>query len=174
MALQFSESNTTSYIEVSDSPDWQLDQGSISLWLRVDACPARAPGQGLISRASSDRAETGHFGLFILPACSFAVNLTGDSDSIEVRANTALTPGQWAHVNVNFGPPGLELYLDGRLVASDETTLGTSGNHNPWVIGADTSEANPGAATPPAHFLTGAAIDLLRISSARNKLIVLK
>jgi hypothetical protein len=173
MARQFSETNDSSYIKIPDSFDWDLNQGAISFWLRVDACPTRAQGQGLISRASVDSAETGHFSVILLPGCNWSVFLTGDNEDIEVRANAPLSPGQWSHLNINFGPPAIELYLEGKLVAQNALRVGTAGNRNPWVIGADTREAEPGTATPSAHFLTGAAIDLLRISSARNKLISL-
>lgn len=174
LARQFSETNTSSYIEVPDSFDWDLNHGSISFWLRVNACPTQAQGQGLISRASVDSAETGHFSVILLPGCNWSVFLTGDNESIEVRANALLTPGQWSHLNINFGPPAIELYLAGKLVASNAISLGTVGNRNPWVIGADTRQSEPGTAVPPAHFLTGAAIDLLRISSARNRLFPLE
>jgi hypothetical protein len=170
MALQFSETNTSAYIEIADSPDWKLKQGSISFWLRLEACPSQEEGQSLISRASSDQAEAGHFNLTILKECNWSVRLTRNGKSVEKRADAPLTPGQWSHLNVNFGPPGLELYLDAKLAAEDPVSWGIDGNHAPWVVGADTRDAKPATVALPAHFLTGAAVDLLRISSIRNKL----
>ncbi|MBN1656638.1 MAG: LamG domain-containing protein [Deltaproteobacteria bacterium] len=174
MARFFSESNSASYIEIPDSHDWDLDKGSISFWVRINACFIAGQSQGLISRASADRDEDGHLGLLLLSECNWAAFAAVDGEAIEVRADRSLTPGKWSHININFGPPGLELYLDGRLVAEDTFRSGMEGSRNPWVIGADTREAKPGTASPPVHFLTGAAIDLLRISSARNKLVFLE
>jgi hypothetical protein len=173
IALQFSETNDSSYLEIADSPDWDLEQGAISFWLRVNECPPLETRQAVISRASSDSDETGHFAIFLLPGCDWSVSLCVTGSCIDVRAHAALTPGQWSHLNVNFGPPDLELYLEGRLVAEGNTTSGLIGNRNPWVIGADSFRAVPGVATPPAHFLTGATIDMVRLSSARNKLFPL-
>ncbi len=174
MALRFSETNTSSYIEIPHSSDWELDEGSISFWLRISACLGDGQIRGLISRASIDREETGHLGLVLLGECNWAAFIYEDGEATEIRAEKTLTPGKWSHINVNFGPPAFELYLDGKLIAETEIEVGTGGNRNPWVIGADTREANPGTPSPPTHFLTGAAIDLLRISSARNKLVFLE
>jgi hypothetical protein len=174
IALQFSETNTSSYIEIPDSSDWDLVQGSISFWFRVNACPIQGQDQYLVSRASEDGAETGHIGIFIQPGCYLSVRLEGDDSEVQVRAGSPITPGQWSHININFGSPEFELYVDGKLVGTNPVVFGTGGNRNPWVIGADTRGAKPGSAIPPAHFLTGAAIDLLRISSTRNKLDTLK
>jgi hypothetical protein len=174
MARLFSETNSSSYIEIPDSLDWDLDEGSISFWLRIGTCLVEDQSQGLISRASNDREETGHFALILKDECNWAAFISEDGETVEVRAEESLTPGKWSHINVNFGPPAFELYLDGKLIGEKEIEAGTSGNRNPWVIGADTREATPGTAFPPTHFLTGAAIDLLRISSARNRLVFLE
>jgi len=174
LALRFSETNYSSYIEIPDSPDWDLDEGSLSFWLRSSACLVNDQIQGLISRASIDREETGHLGLILLDDCNWAAFFSENGKTVEVRADRSLTPGKWSHINLNFGPPTLELYLNGELIAEKEVAVGTSGNRNPWVIGADSRETKPGTGSPPAHFLTGAAIDLLRISSARNQLVVLE
>lgn len=174
MARRFSDTNTSSYIEIPDSPDWDLDEGSISFWLRISVCLVGDQNQGIISRASIDHEESGHFALVLLSECKWAAFISEGGETIAVHSEESLTPGKWSHVNVNFGPPTFELYLDGQLIAERESTAATSGNRNPWVIGADTREALPGTASPPAHFLTGAAIDLLRISATRNRLVVLE
>lgn len=63
---------------------------------------------------------------------------------------------------MTFGSGGLELYLDGALVASNSYTGGLIGNEEPLVIGARSWKSNAGLADNLEGFFQG-TIDELAI-----------
>ena len=79
---------------------------------------------------------------------------------------------------MNFGPQGLNLYIDGEL---DENIMtldtiecsrggfsgGLDGNDNPWVFGVNSWFSVPGSAVPVDSPFDG-AIDDVRISMTRR------
>jgi hypothetical protein len=166
MALRFSDTNFSSYLELPDSDDWDLEKGSISLWLRLDTCPN--DGQGIISRDARHQNEPGHIGIRLLPGCEWSVLSEGSEDRVEVDADEPLVPDRWSHIWVNFGAPALEIYLDARLVGRAPVQWGIAGNDNPWAVGADARGSDDGSAGPPADFLRGAEVDMVRIGSERG------
>lgn len=174
------------YFVVDDSPDWDLEEGSVDLWLWLPI--DLTDNVGLLSRDLIYREEAGHLSLFVDSEGRAVARVQPIEDGAEDNSADAVSctgvavPREtWFHIGVNFGPPGLELYVDG--VLSDwggETPLdddwqcgqsgiwGIAGNDLPWVIGRSTYQSDEvlGELELPA---TGAAIDHLRISRVRRE-----
>lgn len=168
------------YAELPADPAWDLKEGSIDLWVRIDA-PATERHLGIVSRDAKDAARLGHFTLFQLVDGGVAVRLQrGTNDGI-ARCSPPLTQGDWHHIGVNFGAGGLELFVDGvpaerkdtYVVSLEILKCGTSseqgidGNDNPWVLGASSHLSVEGAATPITYPFRG-AIDSFRVSRVRR------
>ena len=165
LALRFSDTNFSTYVEIPDSEAWELAAGSISFWLKTDTCSDDS--QGIVSRDARHQQSPGHLTVRLSADCEWSVSSEGDGEQVQVQSIKPLVPDKWSHITVNFGPPDLELYLDDRLTGRESVHWGIEGNDNPWVIGADLQGSDEGSATPPGDFLRGAAVDLLRISSKR-------
>ena len=172
------------YFVIDDSPDWDLEVGSVDLWLWL---PAQLGDHvGVFSRDLNDRHEPGHFSLFVDTEGRAQVRVQPQDDSSDnstdaVSCSAAPLPReQWVHLGVNFGPPAVELYVDGLLAQgvgahalSDEWdcgqtgAFGIAGNDLPWVVGRSTFRSDDVLETLelPA---SGCAIDHLRISNERR------
>jgi hypothetical protein len=168
------------YVEIPDSPAWDLATGSFDLWLRIDAMPGDGSKGGVISRDALMQALPGHFSLYV--ACNGALGARLQTTAYDAFACSAtLQAGIWYHVGVNFGAGPLEIYIDGALSTQTApftcsaltfkcgtgTTAGIDGNDNPWTVGIASATSDEGLATPTNNPLVG-AIDSLRISSARR------
>lgn len=178
-----------SFVEIADSPAWDLLQGSIDLWVRFDA--STQGYRGIVGRDALSFHEDGH--LTVARTCdgSILARLQHGGNSYAQCSHPGLPTGAWIHVGVNFGPvTGLQLFINGsqhkrtgdvmtaahalatkclRVETCDKTIdKGIAGNDNPWVIGAVTKFSIDGGATP-VHFSLGGAIDDLRISSVTRE-----
>jgi hypothetical protein len=168
------------YVVIDDSPSWDLEAGSIDLWLWLPA--ELTDHAGVLSRDQQNRDDPGHFTLFVDDAGHALARVQPASESGELDAlpcsEAVLPREQWLHIGVNFGPPEVELYIDGELVEGlgpstlrDECgqngPFGIAGNDLPWVLGRAThhSEGILDTLELPA---TGFAVDHVRISSVRR------
>ena len=165
LALRFTDTNFSTFVEIPDSEAWELEEGQVSFWLMTDTCSG--DDQGILSRDARHQQSTGHLTVRLSADCEWSVSSEGDGDRVEVQSIEPLVPDRWAHITINFGPPNLELYLNDKLTGKESVRWGIAGNDNPWVIGADLQGSDEGSAYPPGDFLRGAAVDLLRISSER-------
>jgi len=83
-------------------------------------------------------------------------------------ASSLLQQSHWYHTVLTFGPKGMKLYLDGKLVSSDSyigglgTSSGGAGNFEPIALGASTEFSDDLLITPVAYPFNG-TIDELRI-----------
>jgi len=171
--------SASDYIEVPDSPDWDLPQGSVDLWVRVDT-PTPVAVRGIVSRDADQIAKPGHFSIYQLPDGGIAVRLQRTTNLGAVRCSPPLTLGAWHHVGVNFGAGGLQLFVDGApglrtdsvkagliLQCGTSTEQGIEGNDNPWVLGTSSHQSAEGSATPTSYPFDG-AIDSFRVSKIRR------
>ncbi|MCG8507958.1 MAG: DUF4114 domain-containing protein, partial [Rhodospirillales bacterium] len=120
------------WVEVPHDDSHELDAGSITVWFNSDDADDR---QGLVSKDSSGFDTGGHFTVLV------------DDDEVKVRLQSSdeshwvqggdLSDNTWHQATVTWGPEGLQLYVDGQLVDSDDYTGGLAGNQNPWAIGAN-------------------------------------
>jgi formate dehydrogenase major subunit/formate dehydrogenase alpha subunit len=169
----------TNRVVIPNSADWELATGSIDFWFRPVADNGRF---GILSRDATGRDFPGHLTLFQYER-GLAVRVqTESADAVACTGAATLTDSQWHYVVINFGPPAIELYVDGVLGMSTDTipivgssivcntagAFGIDGNNNPWVVGASSILSDNGLATPLNDPMAGGRIDNLRISSIRR------
>jgi hypothetical protein len=172
-------------IEIDDSSEMLIDDGSISFWLMpFDVVSV----QGLFSKDSQGLDQGGHLSMHVSgwvlgtpgvnePQSNDAVNVrlqnkdsgVGDSGSFYVSSgDSSIVVGQWYHVLFTFGSQGMKLYMDGVEVDSDPYTggMGTSGggtgNTEPIALGAATHNSGDGTINVANSFLNG-RIDEVRM-----------
>jgi hypothetical protein len=172
--------STSDYIEVPDAPAWDLSQGSVDLWLRVDT-HTTASIRGIVSRDADQIAKPGHLTLYQLPDGGLAVRLQHLSNQGAVRCSPPLALGVWHHVGINWGAGGLQLFVDGvealrtdsvyakplTLACGTSSETGIEGNDNPWVLGTGSHQSAEGSALPTSFPFDG-AIDSFRVSKTRR------
>jgi len=171
-----------SYGEIPDHADWQLAEGSVDLWFRLDQ-PSANEEADILSRDANNQALPGH--LTLIRAGDYLIaRLQDDAKGQFHRCHKLTLDGAWHHVGINLGPPDLQLFVDGEEVAKigtpidiprydvnvdcdASTTLGIAGNDNPWVVGASARTSTEGQATP-VGLPSRVAVDNLRISNRRR------
>jgi hypothetical protein len=169
-ALAFGNSGE-SYVEIPHSPAWDLNQGAVDLWFKPESCGDEE--QGVITRDAENAQFSGHFRLFWLDDCRLAARTqvaspVGADVAVEVATSNPLDVGRWNHFAVNFGAPGLELWLNGQRVGFAPTMSGIAGNTNPWTIGTSNDKSAEGSSIPTWKPLRNAAVDRVRIWNRRE------
>lgn len=173
-----------SYVEVPDSPDWDLKEGSIELWVRFDVVEGEPTSRGILSRDASQMNEEGHFSIYRACGGEIVVRLQRGGVSY-FACSDPVEEGRWVHVAVNFGSSTeLQLYVDGERTnttsdiaygggsspcehqgqCGSSIGAGIDGNSNPWVIGASAGGSEDGKATPTRYHL-GGTLDEVRVRS---------
>jgi len=129
----------------------------VQLWFN----PADVSGmQGLIERDASNQNTSGHVGLY-LNGDDLVLRIQTTSESKTITVADSVNAGDWHHAAVSFGSNGLELYLNGDLVAEDSGfTTGIDGNNNPWVIGAKAWKTSEGSNDGVEQFFEGQIADV--------------
>ncbi|MFO0725284.1 MAG: LamG-like jellyroll fold domain-containing protein [Myxococcota bacterium] len=172
------------YGRIPDSQDFSLATGSIDFFV---ARPAAPPNRALtvLSRDSSGNVA-GSLTVYLSCAGNVIVKLEA-ADGPHYRCSATAAPaGGWSHVGLNFGAPGLELYIDGtaanhvgalglggancssRVPCDGTTTGGIDGVREAWILGASNEASAAGTTNNLSLPLRGGAIDRLRISNARR------
>ncbi|MCA9551728.1 MAG: hypothetical protein KC933_16945 [Myxococcales bacterium] len=169
---------------IDDSGALEPPQGALDFWVRFEGEPTAR--QGIISRDASGQAQAGHLSVFRTCDDHVVVRIQDQSNSYYRCSDVTLEPGRWAHVGINFGAPGVELWVNGEistgtiavglwgdgctaLIPCDQRPdLDIVGNRNPWVLGADASGSEEGGAEPAYNVLRG-ALDGVRISARRRR-----
>ena len=184
-ALVFSEASDV-YAEIPHSADFDLDSGSLELWVRPHTVPDDAI-HGVIGRDALNTTRPGHISLWFVPDRRLVARLQNPDGEAHRCSNEPIEIDQWTHVGINFGPEGFELWVDGavmtftgEIVVDPDPTMGSTitcgggtvagiaGNENPWVFGASSGGSDEGAATPAGSFFRGGAIDHVRIAEDRR------
>jgi hypothetical protein len=163
-------------------PSWsgtKLKQGSIDIWVRFAATGQKL--QGIVSRDAAGQVQPGHISVFLHGDGFIAVRLqklTGPAKDPLV-CSKLVVKDTWYHVGVNFGPTGLELYVNGERVAvirnltSDtcgdgkERDVGLDGNDEPWIVGGLAWQTCVGTSAPVIRPLKGTVANF-RISAVRR------
>lgn len=171
-----------SYGEIPDHADWQIAEGSLDLWLRLES-PGANEEADILSRDANNQALPGH--LTLIRAGEYLVaRLQDDAKGQFHRCHKLALDEAWHHVGINLGPPDLQMFVDGEEVAKigglidipqydadvdcgASTTLGIQGNSNPWVVGAGARSSTEGKATP-VGLPSRVAVDNLRVSKRRR------
>lgn len=175
------------HVGVADSMAWDLKIGSLDLWVSPTA--EQDVVHGIISRDAADDLLPGHFALFqwsVPDGDIFVVRFQTMGDGglgTFLCSDQPLAPGVWTHVGINFGEPGVELWVDGVRASAvrdldvfgEDVSCNPSlvirsidGNDNPWGFGIDTSGSSEGTLGNPRQPFQGGAIDHVRISRDRR------
>lgn len=171
-----------SQVEIPDSMDWHLEEGAIDFWFRHPAALRRAAG--IVSRELRAFGN-GHFSALLSENDEVLVRFENAAELQSVACGPPVTPDEWHHVGINFGPEGLELWVDGERSVRDDAAVYTDGegaltfpcamgttvglrpaDSLPWVLGASGLRTDDGATW--TDFLSGGAIDHFRISRVRR------
>ncbi len=84
------------------------------------------------------------------------LNLKGGGDDHFLISNSGtVNAGQWQHLAFSWGAAGMQLYLDGSLVASDGYTGGLSDIGEPLTIGANQKSSDNGQANNLEDYFDG-------------------
>lgn len=172
------------YFVIEDSPDWDLEAGSLDLWLWLPA--ASTDHVGILARDSSEREQPGHLSMFVDVEGRAMIRVqpmdegSDDFNAAVACSETPLPRESWVHLGVNFGPPEVELYVGGTRhdwvgtsAISDEWRCGQrepwgiAGNDLPWVVGRTSFRSDDALETLEFPAVEG-AVDQLRISSERR------
>ncbi len=167
----------TGYFSVPHSSDWNLDSGSVDLWLRL---PAGLGDRfsGVLTRDAKETRLPGHFSLILDGAKRFGMRIQAAGTVVMLCSHATLVENQWLHVAVNFGAPGAELYVNGQRqmgvgsfggeACGTNAPAGIAGNANPWAIGANTWFSQEGQSGGVSEKFVGGAVDHIRITSQRH------
>lgn len=183
-ALSFSTSGSVvGHGQIPDAPAFQLPTGSIDLYLRRPINPPNRPLAVLAKDSSGNVA--GSIALWLNCDGVVVLKLEGADGNPHYRCSAGtLAPNVWSYVGINFGPGGLDLYVDGvrgervgrigldgvncnsDISCGGQSTDGLSGNQNPWILGASSQSSPAGSNSNLSSPFRGGAIDRLRISSS--------
>ncbi len=168
-------------VVIADSIDWELSEGSIDFWAFFPALPPLF-SEGVVSRDAIRLGLPGHISFGRSNDGRVAVRIQ-DGDDAVVCSNAAVATEQWVHIGVNFGPPDLEMYVDGvaqsgvgtlpvtqfnSITCNTPMPRGLTGNANPWVIGTASMHSDEGSADPATLPFDSGGVDEFRISIQRR------
>ena len=145
------------YVEIPHDDNLLLDQGSIQFWFNTDNVDKR---QGLFSKDSRGYDDGGHFSMFVDDGL-VVVRLQSDDASFTVSSTVEVEASEWNQVTFNFGPNGMELFVNGQLAGTNRyagglgESSGGSGNEEPIVLGANQWASSDGVANKLTNFFTG-------------------
>ncbi len=183
-ALSFSTSGSVvGHGQIPHAPAFQLPLGSIDLYLRRPINPPNRPLAVLAKDSSGNVA--GSLALWLNCDGVVVLKFEGADGNAHYRCSAGtLAPNVWSYVGINFGPGGLDLYVDGvrgervgrigldgancnsDISCGGQSTDGLSGNQNPWILGASSQNSPAGSNSNLSSPFRGGAIDRLRISSS--------
>lgn len=169
------------YVVIPDSPDFDLVEGSIDLWMRTSSA---AGDLGVFSRDSVG--TPGGQILLVQRASMLLVRMQSGTDGGggggRVMCSDPVPLKTWIHVGINFGAPQAELWIDGVEQTStqdieyqgytgpcgDAGARNLAGNNDPFVVGALGEQSTNGTADRVGTDFDDGAIDELRILGTRQ------
>ncbi len=141
------------YVEIPASTDFQIPEGTITLWFNTSDLSST---QTLISRDSSSFDGGGHLNITLDTNGQIDVRHQTDSASHYVDSGvTTVNTGEWHQMSYSWGSDGMKLYIDDQLVDSDPTVLTLEGNNEPITIGASQWVSGDGVANNLQHYFEG-------------------
>ncbi len=154
-AVEFDPADRT-YVEVPHDPVLKPESGALTLWIKPDDVDGL---YGLASTDSMHYDDGGHFTAWVADG-ELRVRLQGTDIDTTIQGGS-VQEGAWQHVAITWGDDGLQVFLDGGLVASDPSwTGGLGGNEEPWVLGANQWASGDGVADELRDFYDGQMDDV--------------
>ena len=145
------------YVEIAHSADYLLDEGTVTLWARIDALGAQ---EGLFSKDSNGFDTGGHLRISVQPGGDVEVRLQSTTTNFFVNS-APISATTWFHVAFSWGPDGMALSIDGGVPVTDPytgglgTTSGGAGNFEPIALGAGTTLSDDLLVTPTDWHFNG-------------------
>ena len=145
-----------------------LDEGTFSIWFK----PEQTTSMGLLSKDSTGQETGGHLYLeltdHLYPKVRHQKHLSGEFTVQSSNTDKAIE-GQWNHAAVTFGSRGLNIHLNGEIVAANlsskigiGTSSGGTGNPEPIALGALSSSSDTNSIFPANSWFHG-TLDEFRI-----------
>ncbi|MFK7987934.1 MAG: MopE-related protein [Sandaracinaceae bacterium] len=157
----------TAFGVVSNSTDFDLDVGSVSMWVRFETPDVL---QAALSRDELNINTDGHINIRRLPSGLLEARIQAvGSPSFSCMTTELVALDVWHEVVVRWGPPDFEMVVDGvpfTTCGAAPWTTGIAGNTNPIAFGGNQMETAPGLATDSADLLNG-SLDHVELRSGR-------
>lgn len=161
-----------SWLMLPDDALWDSVLG-IDFWFQLSG-PFPAGHRGILSRDAFGTLDSGHVNLAVDGSRLIRFRVQTLSDEITICSNAPIDIDGWYHVEMRFGAPCVELWIDGEQQLGEAHGCHTdcrdytiSSNDEPWVLGASSDSSGRISPTPIRHPLQSAAIDHLRFRSSR-------
>lgn len=146
------------YMVIPDDPAWQLTDGTIQLWAKVedDDFDGTVADEGMQTIFSRDESNHSNGDIYLdAQGDDLTVRIQGTNGGT-LTATNVLSADTWHQINVSFGTNGLEIWVDGTMVANDPTiTRGIDGINAPWTIGGWSQTFAGGLPTDTTTFFDG-------------------
>jgi hypothetical protein len=134
------------YVEVADSPIFQMGAGTISMWIMPTTSGVE---QAIFSKDSSGDDAGGHLTIYFDVGGSVRARLQDNQNNDYEVASIPMPLNQWHHIAFTFGGnEGMTLYVDDIVAGKDPYTGALIRNEEPLVIGASTDASGNLTATP--------------------------
>ena len=140
------------HVVVPHDPKWLLAGGTLVLDFTAD----RLKGvQGLLSKDAKGFVDGGHLGIWLDEGTVVVRLQDRKSDHVVQSPAKAVRQGVPTRLALAFGPGGMRLHLDGKVVGSNAYAGGLLGTQEPLVIGARDWTSGPRAADNLDAFFAG-------------------
>jgi hypothetical protein len=145
------------YVEVPHSPDYLADEGTVAMWINIDAIGLE---QMLFSKDHLNFGTGGHLTLSVQPGGDLQTRLQSTTASMYVNSAPVIA-GTWIHLAFTWGPGGMAMYVDGAAPITNPytgglgATSGGAGNSEPIAFGASTVVSGVGVVTPLQDYFAG-------------------
>jgi hypothetical protein len=126
--------STFSLAYANHHADYLLDAGTIACWVQIDS---DSIGDQAIFAKNATGNNPGSIYIYASNDMMLKVRMETTYDSTD-RSVHKLSPGQWHHVAVSFGPGGIEVFLDAK---SEE-------RHSGWTTGLGKGAGGSGNTLP--------------------------
>ncbi|MFK8030204.1 MAG: LamG-like jellyroll fold domain-containing protein, partial [Gammaproteobacteria bacterium] len=172
--------NGSEHIEVPNSTDFDLDEGTFQLWFNTSDATQNGT---FFSQDSNGFGDGGHVTAGLSSAGEIEVRFQSSTTDYVVSTNIAslsITEDVWNHFAFSFGGDGLKLYLNGQLVDTDSytggmhTTSGGTGNSETLVIGASNRASTSGTTDSLSDFYSGQIDEFALLSTQLSDADVLR
>ncbi|MBE1300257.1 MAG: hypothetical protein GJ680_10180 [Alteromonadaceae bacterium] len=131
------------HIDIEHQDAFAAQQGAISFWFNTTDMDFSGESdygaQTLISKDAQGNGDGGHLTIWLTDSGTVEVRHQSDDDQEFIESNISVSENAWHHMLYSWGDDGMQLFLNGQLVASDPGfKAGLEANEELMVIGANT------------------------------------
>jgi hypothetical protein len=131
---------TSSGRAVSSQQTWTDDSMTVEAWFRTSSSSGKILGFGNSGSVTGNSSSNSQDRSLYLNGGR--VNWTVfDTQNRTIQSGTGYNNNQWHHAVATLSPEGMRLYVDGTLVASNNSTSYGRGFWGYWKVGGDTTPA---------------------------------